>query len=85
VPEETVELGIRPDAITLIDTGGLKASVVLIERLGGSSLVHARIEGLTNVITVELPGTYQGRASAQIRLGIAEDRVHVFGRDGRSI
>jgi len=85
VPGETVELGIRPDAITLIDTGSLKASVVLVERLGGSSLVHARVEGLANLITVELPGTYQGLPNTPIRLGIAEERVHVFSGDGRSV
>ena len=84
-PGETVELGIRPDAFTLKESGGLGASVVLVERLGGSSLVHARVEGLSNLITVELPGTYQGKPSASIQLGIAADRVHVFGSDGRSL
>ncbi len=84
-PGETVELGIRPDAIALAETGGLEATVVLVERLGGSSLVYARVRGLTNLITVELPGTYQGLTNTPIRLGISADRVHVFGRDGRRI
>ena len=84
-PGETVELGIRPDAITLTDTGGLRATVVLVERLGGSSLLHARVEGLTQLVTVELPGTYQASPGAPIRLHIAEDRVHIFGKDGRSV
>jgi hypothetical protein len=65
--------------------GGLRASVVLVERLGGSSLVHARVEGLSNLVTVELPGTYQGTPNTPIRLGISADHVHVFGRDGRSL
>jgi ABC-type sugar transport system ATPase subunit len=81
---EAVELGIRPDAITLTDTGGLRATVILVERLGGSSLLHARVEGLTNLVTVELPGTYQASPGDPIRLGIAEDRVHIFGKDGGS-
>jgi multiple sugar transport system ATP-binding protein len=84
-PGDAVELGIRPDAFTLAETGTLSAKVVLIERLGGSSLVHARMEGLSSLITVELPGTYQGAPQAPIRLGIATDRVHVFGGDGRSL
>ena len=82
---ETVELGIRPDAIALTETGGLEATVVLVERLGGSSLVYARVSGLTSLITVELPGTYHGLPNTPIRLGISENRVHVFGRDGRRI
>jgi len=85
VPGKAVELGIRPDAITLTDIGGLKARVVLVERLGGSSLVHARVEGLANLLTIELPGTYQGSTNTEIRLDIAADLVHVFGSDGRSV
>jgi ABC-type sugar transport system ATPase subunit len=85
VPGETVELGIRPDAFTLVDTGGLDASVILVERLGGSSLVHARIEGSANLITVEVSGTYHGLPNTPIRLRVDGERVHVFGGDGHSI
>jgi multiple sugar transport system ATP-binding protein len=85
VPGETVELGIRPDAFTLVDTGGLDASVILVERLGGSSLVHARVEGLTNLITIEVPGTYNGLSNTPVRVGIDAERVHVFGGDGGSV
>jgi len=81
---EAVELGIRPDTISLTDTGGLRATVALVERLGGSSLLHARVEGLDNLVTVELPGNYAGSPGAPVRLALAEDRVHVFGKDGRS-
>jgi ABC-type sugar transport system ATPase subunit len=85
VPGTTVEIGIRPDAFTLVDRGGLEARVVLVERLGGSSLVHARVEGAANAITVALSGTYEGPANTPIRIGIDAKRVHVFGDDGRSI
>jgi len=84
-PGEAVELGIRPDAITLTDTAGLRATVALVERLGGSSLVHARVDELADLVTIELPGTYQAAPGTQVRLGIAEDRVHIFGGDGRNI
>jgi multiple sugar transport system ATP-binding protein len=84
-PGGAVDLGIRPDAFTLVDHGGLDASVVLVERLGGSSLVHARVEGVANLITVELPGTYHGLADTRIRIGIDPERVHVFRGDGQSI
>ncbi len=85
VPGTTVEIGIRPDAFTLVDRGGLEARVILVERLGGSSLVHARVEGAANAITVALSGTYQGPANTPIRIGVDAERVHVFGDDGRSI
>ena len=85
VPGGAVELGIRPDAFTLVDRGGLDASVILVERLGGSSLVHARVEGVANLITVELPGTYHGLPNTPICVGIDPERVHVFRGDGCSI
>jgi multiple sugar transport system ATP-binding protein len=83
-PGEMVELGIRPDAITLTEAGGLRASVVLVERLGGSSLLHARIEGMGGLVTVELPGSYPAAPGTPVRLQVAADRVHVFKRDGRN-
>jgi multiple sugar transport system ATP-binding protein len=85
VPGGAVELGIRPDAFTLVDRGGLEASVILVERLGGSSLVHARVEGVAKLITVELPGTYHGLPNTRIRIGIDPERVHVFRDDGYSV
>jgi hypothetical protein len=32
-----------------------------------------------------LPGTYQGQPTDSVQLGIAADRIHVFGGDGRSL
>ena len=84
-PGGAFELGIRPDAFTLVDQGGLDASVILVERLGGSSLVHARIEGVANLITVELSGTYHGLPNTRIRIGIDPERAHVFRGDGCTI
>jgi multiple sugar transport system ATP-binding protein len=82
---KTVEAGIRPDAITIVDGGGLPATVVLVERLGGSSLLHARVEGLSNLLTVELPGTYTAAAGTAIGLGIDTQRLHVFDHTGRAV
>jgi multiple sugar transport system ATP-binding protein len=84
-PGDAVELGIRPDAISLVDSGGLPARVVLVERLGGSSLLHARADGLAGMLTVELPGTYQAAAGTLVQLGIAADRVHIFDPTGRAV
>jgi multiple sugar transport system ATP-binding protein len=82
---QPVELGIRPDAITLAESGGLPATIVLVERLGGSSLLHARVDGLPNLLTVELPGTYQAAAGTAVHLKIDASRVHVFDARGRTI
>ena len=78
------ELGIRPDAIAVADTG-LPATVVLVERLGGSSLLHARVNGLAQLVTVELPGTYEAAAGTPVHLGIDGARAHLFDSEGRAL
>lgn len=81
----TVELGIRPDAITITDEGGLPARIVLVERLGGSSLVHTRVEGLDSLLTVELPGTYETAPDTEVHLVFDAARTHAFDTAGRTI
>jgi ABC-type sugar transport system ATPase subunit len=84
-PGDQVELGIRPDAISLVEAGGLPARVMLVERLGGSSLVHAQVGGLGSLLTVELPGTYSATPGTAVQLSVAGPHVHVFDRKGRTI
>jgi ABC-type sugar transport system ATPase subunit len=85
VAGESVQLGIRPDAIALADAEGLKARVALVERLGGSSLMHARVDGLAELVTVHLPGTYRASPGEQVHLSLATERIHIFGNDGRRV
>ncbi len=84
-PGERVELGIRPDAISIVDADGLPAHIMLVERLGGSSLVHAQLAGLDSLLTVELPGTYSAAPGTAVQLAIGGPHVHVFDRTGRTI
>ena len=81
---EPVEIGIRPDAIAIAETG-LPARIVLVERLGGSSLVHTRVEGLGPMLTIELPGTFEAAANAEVKLAIDPSRAHVFDSTGRAL
>jgi multiple sugar transport system ATP-binding protein len=82
---EQLELGIRPDAITIVESGGLPARVTLVERLGGSSLLHAEVDGLGTLLTVELPGTYTAKPGTPVQLSIAGPHVHLFDSAGRTI
>jgi len=82
---ENLELGIRPDAITIVESGGLPARVTLVERLGGSSLLHAETDGLSTLLTVELPGTYTAKPGTPVQLLIAGPHVHLFDSAGRTI
>jgi multiple sugar transport system ATP-binding protein len=80
-----VAAGVRPDAIGVVETNGLPATVVLVERLGGSSLLHARVEGLPGLLTVELPGTFRAAAGKTLQLGIPPGGIHIFDAGGRTV
>ena len=85
VPGDTVEIGIRPDAITVVESGGLPATVVLVERLGGSSLLHAAVDGLSDLLTIELPGTYTAAPGTPVQLAVDGARLHIFDSGGRTV
>ncbi|MEX0628184.1 MAG: sn-glycerol-3-phosphate ABC transporter ATP-binding protein UgpC [Cucumibacter sp.] len=82
---ESAEVGIRPNAFSLVEAGGLEARIVLVERLGGSSLLHARVENLPNLLTIELPGSFQAAAEMPVQFGIDPRAIHIFDRTGRSL
>ena len=84
-PEEVVEAGIRPDAISLAAGGGLPARVVLVEQLGSSSLLHARIEGLTPLLTIEVHDAVELAPGTEVGLGIDPARLHLFAAGGRRL
>lgn len=63
----------------------MPARIVLVERLGGSSLVHMRVEGIETMLTAEVAGIYSETSGLDIHLSINPDRVHVFDTDGRTI
>ena len=77
-----VVVGIRPDAISLAYGGGVPATVTVVERLGGSTLVHASVDGLPDLITIELPGSHTAPRGSSINLEIDPTQVHVFDSSG---
>jgi ABC-type sugar transport system ATPase subunit len=80
-----VTIGLRPDAILLASEGGLPATVELVERLGNSTLVHTRVEGLPGLVVVDAaPGERVSRGDT-VSLRIDETRIHLFGQDGRAL
>ena len=83
-----VELGIRPDAISIAEPGtdcAVPAEIVVVEHLGGSSLLYLRVDGLHELLTVEL------RGKAGLMKGQATDLLfdpgqsHLFDQGGGRI
>ena len=82
---DAVEVGIRPHAITLTETGGVPATVVFVERLGGTSLIHARVDGLPTLLTVELPGSYAAAPGTLLHVHLDPERMHIFDQSGAAL
>ncbi|MGK9168619.1 sn-glycerol-3-phosphate ABC transporter ATP-binding protein UgpC [Inquilinus limosus] len=81
---EAAEIGVRPNAISLSDNEGIAAETVLVERLGGTSLVHLKVEGLPRFVTVELQGKPAITIGSSVRFRFDPADAHVFDSQGRS-
>ena len=85
LPAGAVEVGIRPNAIRVVDEGGMPAKVVLVERLGGASLLHVRMDGVPNLVTIETAASPTVSAGDDIQLGFAAGSVYVFDDRGKTL
>jgi multiple sugar transport system ATP-binding protein len=76
-----LRIGIRPEAVRIARTGGAKAKVELVERLGERTLVYARL-GDGQPITAEDEGESKLRIGDDVRLKIDGSSAHVFDANG---
>jgi multiple sugar transport system ATP-binding protein len=86
-PASAQRVGLRPEHLHLAPAGqGIGASVVLAEHLGDSSIIHLRIDGITDLLSAKV-GTEHSRVEAGQTIGLAPDAAWalVFGADGRLI
>ncbi|MBO9476214.1 sn-glycerol-3-phosphate ABC transporter ATP-binding protein UgpC [Shimia sp. R11_0] len=78
---DTVDVGIRPEHVTLGDDG-LEISVNVLERLGGVSISYGTI-GKTTRFCASLPGDAPISEGTTIRLTVAAEDCHVFQSNGQ--
>jgi multiple sugar transport system ATP-binding protein len=80
---DTVTLGIRPEGLRIDPAGPIMATVSLVERLGGLTLLHIRAEG-GQEMTVQIEGSDATRANEQIRLAVDASALHLFDKAGQA-
>jgi multiple sugar transport system ATP-binding protein len=83
-----VELGVRPDAISVVDArseDAVPARIVVVEHLGGSSLLYVQIEGFDDLVTVEQRGKTTFTKDQSINLRFDPAQSHLFDSGGRRI
>jgi multiple sugar transport system ATP-binding protein len=85
--EAALELGIRPEQAALSINGELpntlKGMVAFVEHLGGTSLVHVRLEG-GMLIAVRENGDATLAIGDAVAVHLAADHWHAFTADGRA-
>lgn len=79
---EAMELGVRPEGLTVVSRGGDTSGVAtVIERLGDRTLVHVRLADGSQV-TAQDHGLSTVAPGANVRLKFDTAALHLFGPDG---
>ncbi|MEA2745426.1 MAG: multiple sugar transport system ATP-binding protein [Acetobacteraceae bacterium] len=81
---EPVTLGIRPEGLHIDPAGPITATVAVVERLGGLTLLHVNVEG-SHQMTVQIEGSDSTRAHDQIRLAVDPAACHLFDKAGQAL
>jgi multiple sugar transport system ATP-binding protein len=84
-PAQAQRAGLRPEHLRLAPAGqGITAQVVLAEHLGDSSIVHLRVDGISDTLTAKV-GTEHSKVEAGQTVGLMPDAdwALAFDADGR--
>jgi len=88
VTREAVTLGLRPDAIEILDgprPGAVPGRIIVVEQLGTSTLLHVQLAGVADLVTVEWRGKAAHKAGGDVWLGLDPAKGHLFAADGRRL
>ncbi|MEJ6782811.1 ABC transporter ATP-binding protein [Aminobacter sp. Piv2-1] len=79
-----VELGVRPEDMTIDDKGEIAIVVEVVEQLGGETIVYGRLADGQPIIA-KLPGQAGVEAGDRLAFRVNAERLHVFEAGGRNI
>jgi len=77
----SVQLGIRPEALTPTEDGALRGAIRLVEYLGGLTLLYVGRDG-GEPLVAQLPGNCAAQVGQPIRFDAAASGIHLFDADG---
>lgn len=80
-----VEIGIRPEDVTIVADGGdLAMTVDVVEHLGGETIAHGHLDD-GQIFIARLPGQCALRADDLVSLALSRPRLMAFDTEGRNI
>ena len=86
-PASVERAGLRPEHLHLAPAGqGIAASVALAEHLGDASIIHLKVDGISDLLTAKV-GTEGSPVEAGQSVGLMPDAAWAlsFGADGRLV
>jgi len=84
--DEAVEMGVRPENISLsTDEAQTMGTVNVFERLGSYNIVYVQPDEYDEEITVQTPADRRYKPEQRVGLSVIDDRFHVFAADGETI
>ncbi len=80
-PAQAKRVGLRPEHLRLLTPGeGVPASVVLAEHLGDTSIIHLRVDGVSELLSVKV-GAGHSRVQTGQNVGLAADAAWALAFD----
>jgi sn-glycerol 3-phosphate transport system ATP-binding protein len=79
LPDSPVQLGIRPEHVSIADDGPLTLRVSLAEPLGANTLLHGSLVGSGEAFTAAVSGVYRvSRHNEEVKLAPDPAYLHLF-------
>ncbi|WNL38026.1 sn-glycerol-3-phosphate ABC transporter ATP-binding protein UgpC [Halomonas sp. PAMB 3264] len=79
-PGATLELGVRPEHLSIEAAGTLGGRIQVLERLGGQTSLYVEMEG--QLLTIMADGDVAYRVNDTVRFGFDARRAHLFDPKG---
>jgi multiple sugar transport system ATP-binding protein len=82
---DAVTLGVRPEHLELAGTdNALATTASFVETLGHATFAYVHLEGVSETLTVQLPGEVRPMAGDALTLHVAADQAHLFDAEGKA-
>ncbi|UVC09457.1 sn-glycerol-3-phosphate ABC transporter ATP-binding protein UgpC [Rhizobium sp. TH2] len=79
-----VELGVRPEDMSIDPDGPLEAVIDVVEQLGGETLLYCRLAD-EQALVAKLTGQSSHKSGDRLRFGMSDERLHLFDADGLNL
>ncbi|NQY61262.1 ABC transporter ATP-binding protein [Cognatishimia sp.] len=84
---DVVTVGIRPEAVKIVQAGqadAIQAEIEAIERLGNVTYVYADA-GMSQLVTIQVDAEFSHNIGDKLAIAFAPEQLHLFDKDGQVI